>query len=60
MNFLTSFKVKSLLYHNVEFVTKLNIKDIGYVNYLSNGKIGILTKRESFPLSDIKSVKDMD
>ena len=60
MNFLTSFKIKSLLYHNVEFTTKLNVKDVGYVNYLSNGKIGILTEQESFSLSDIKSVKDMD
>lgn len=51
--------LRLLLDHKVRFRTVGNAELTGEVSILGNGRVGILTTRESFSAGDVKRVRRM-
>lgn len=51
--------LRLLLDHKVRFRTMGNAELTGEVSILGNGRVGILTTRESFSAGDVKRVRRM-
>ncbi len=51
------FFLRLLLDHKVRFRTAGNAEMTGEVSILGNGRVGILTTKESFSAGDVKGVR---
>ncbi|WP_298277827.1 hypothetical protein [Ferroplasma sp.] len=56
---IDSFLLRHFLYQKVRFQTCGNVELTGEVRILGNGRVGILTTKESFSAGDVKRVRRM-